>query len=203
MRRIVRSSIGALASRNVSYSCSARCARVLHAVAHARLAHSRAAKPFRNYDAWPSAVAAAFYLRTRSSSFPTKSAKAANERRRPARMHHTTAGGHLSRGCIHRACLTRVYPRASWTQGQCGARPRDECSRMYTTPPYVLELLQNMSHARYSRSRSCYTDCAHRRFSRRWRIIELNYNNVIMRAKSRARKPGKYRIIINIVTLHK
>lgn len=121
--------IEALTSRMRAARCAARRCTCT-------LAHSRAAKPFRNCDAWPSAVAAAFYLRTRSSSFPTKSAKAANERRRPARMHHTSrrgrGGDHLSRGCIHRACLTRVYPeRESNARGQCGARPRDECSRMF------------------------------------------------------------------------
>lgn len=77
------------------------CCTPLHIHAHAFAIATCTAKPYKNCDAWPSAVATVFYLRTRSSSFPTKSARRRMSVEGRARMHHTATA--TSRGCIHRA----------------------------------------------------------------------------------------------------
>lgn len=129
-------------SSHVAYAC-----RALHTAAHAR-SHTRA-RPSRSgtamRDLVPLRRRSTFELGLPRSQLSPLRRRMSIEGQRECTTRRRGGRDHLSRGCIHRACLTRVYPNAGTIRRATNAL---ECA--------TLPLRVPAKHVvRGSRSRSC------------------------------------------------
>jgi len=128
-------------SSHVAYAC-----RALHTATHAR-SHTRARPSCSGTamrDLVPLRRRSTFELGLPRSQLSPLRRRMSIEGQRECTTRRWGGRDHLSRGCIHRACLTRVYPSAGTMRRATNAL---ECA--------TLPLRVPAKHVRGSRSRSC------------------------------------------------